>query len=88
MSPLRLKVKAGAKRSALLGMHGGALKIAVTAAPEKGKANRAVLKLLGDALGVPPSALQLVAGASSPDKTVLVPLAPADLARRIEAASG
>ena len=81
---LRLRVKAGAKRNALLGVHARALKLSVTAAPEKGKANKAVLGLLAETLGVAPSALKLVAGASSPDKTVLVPLSPADVAGRIE----
>ena len=78
---LRLRVKAGAKRDAILGRHGGALKLSVTAAPERGKANRAVLRLLAAALGIPASELRLVAGAASPDKTVFVPLAPEDVAR-------
>ena len=86
MSPtrLRLHVKAGARRNALLGTRTGVLKISVTSAPEKGKANKAVLKLLAEALDVAPSTLKLVAGVSSPNKTVLVPLSPADVAERIE----
>ena len=32
---MRLRVKAGARRDALLGAHAGALKLSVTAAPEK-----------------------------------------------------
>lgn len=88
MSPLRLRVKAGARRNAVLGVHAGALKLSVTAAPEKGKANKAVLRLLADALRLAPSSLKLVAGASSSDKTILVPLSPAEVAERIERLAG
>lgn len=80
---LRLRVKAGAGRNALLGSHAGALKLSVTAAPEKGKANRAVLGLLAERLGVPPSSLELISGAASPDKTVLLPLDRRALLRRL-----
>jgi uncharacterized protein (TIGR00251 family) len=71
---LRLRVKAGGRRNAILGAHGGALKLTVTAAPEKGKANRAVLALLSKALEIPASSLEILSGTSSPDKVVLVPL--------------
>lgn len=79
---LRLRVKPGSKRNAVLGVHDGALKLAVIARPERGKANRAVIKLLAAKLGVPPTAIDLVAGGSSPDKTVLVPL-PAEKLRSV-----
>jgi uncharacterized protein YggU (UPF0235/DUF167 family) len=84
---LRLRVKAGGRANALLGAHGGALKLSVTAAPEKGKANRAVLALLGGALRLPPSALRILSGHGSPDKSVAVPLAPAQVAERLAAAT-
>ena len=80
---LELRVKPGARRSAIVGVHGGALKVAVPAAPERGKANRAVLDLLGEALGLPPSSLRLLSGEASRDKTVLVPLPPAEVAARL-----
>ena len=47
---------------------GSLLRVAVTAAPEDGKANTAVQKLLAKALGVPKSRLELVRGATSRDK--------------------
>ena len=80
---LRLRVKAGGRRDALLGTHAGALKVSVTAAPEKGKANRAVLALLAKTLGIPPSSLELASGAASPDKVVLLPLDRRALLRRL-----
>ena len=47
----------------------GVLKVKVTAAPEDGKANRAVLKLLKPLLGV----CELTSGAKSRNKTVHIP---------------
>ncbi len=80
---LKLRVRPGARRDAVLGPYGGALRISVTAAPEKGKANRAVLDLLGAKLDLPPSSIELLAGETSPDKTILIPLPPDVVARRL-----
>src|SRR5206468_1673477 len=52
------------------GEHGGALKVAVSAAPEKGRANRAVERLLAEALDWRVSAVSIVAGEKSRDKVV------------------
>jgi uncharacterized protein (TIGR00251 family) len=84
---LRLRVKPGAKRDAIVGAHGGALKLAVAAPPEKGKANRAVIRLLARALGLAPEAVILVAGESSQDKVVLVALAPSAVRARLTPAT-
>lgn len=46
----------------------GALRVYVTVAPEGGKANAAVIKLLAKALGVPKSSLVLIRGQSSREK--------------------
>lgn len=51
---------------------GGSLRVRVTAAPADGDANRALLRTLAAALDVPPSALELVSGASSRIKRVRV----------------
>ncbi|WP_261384522.1 DUF167 domain-containing protein [Vannielia litorea] len=48
---------------------GEGLKISTTAAPEGGRANAVVRKLLAHALGIAPSRLTLTAGATSRDKT-------------------
>ena len=45
---------------------------AVTAAPEKGKANKAVVRLLEQALGLARGEVTITSGASSQDKTVRV----------------
>ena len=60
----------GASRERIAGMMGDALKVAVSAPPEKGKANRAVEKLLAKALGLPASAVRVVGGETSRRKTV------------------
>ena len=82
---LRLRVSAGAKRSRLLGPHGGALKVSVQAPPEKGKANREVLALVAGAFGLAPGEVEIVAGETSPDKVVRLPLGPEEAARRFAA---
>lgn len=60
----------GASRSEIAGWLGDSLKIRVSAAPEKGKANRAVENLLSEALGIPRSKVRIKAGSQSPRKTV------------------
>ena len=67
-----LKVAAGAARERLIGPHDGRLKLSVRTAPERGKANRAVLRLLADALELPVKDLSIVSGATSPAKIILV----------------
>jgi uncharacterized protein (TIGR00251 family) len=55
-----------------VGAHGSALKVALTAPPERGKANQELLELLAEVLDVPVRAIRLVAGASSRDKRVVI----------------
>ena len=83
---LSLRVKPHAARAMLLGWHGEALKLAVRAAPERGRANDEVLAVLAEALSVPLAALVLEAGAASQDKRVRVHgIGAAELRRRIDA---
>lgn len=44
------------------------IRVYVTTVPEDGKANKAVVKLLSKALGVPKTRLDLIRGATSRDK--------------------
>ena len=74
---LRLRVKPGARKTAIVGAHGGALKISVAAAPERGKANRAVITILAAALRLPASAVTIAAGETSQDKIAEIALGPA-----------
>lgn len=71
---LALKVipKAGQDKidGVLVGDNGPYVKLRVTAVPEDGKANKAVVKLLAKAWGVPKSALSIVIGETSRDKVI------------------
>ncbi len=51
---------------------GRRLKVAVTAVPEAGKANAALIRLLAKMLKVPKSSLSIQSGASDRNKTVLI----------------
>lgn len=67
---LAVKVAPKAGRNAITGWHGAALKLSVTAAPEKGKANEAVIELLAKTLRLPKSAFSVVRGATSSQKLI------------------
>jgi uncharacterized protein (TIGR00251 family) len=67
---LELRVVPGARRPGVVGRHGTAWKIRVTAPPEDGRANQAVLGLLADTLRLPRRAVSIVAGHGSRDKIV------------------
>jgi uncharacterized protein len=69
---VRVKVVPGASRSKVVGMLGDRLKLAVSAPPEGGKANKAVCRLLAEALGVPARGVVVSAGTSKPQKTLTV----------------
>ena len=70
---LRVRVQPRARANVVKGWRGEALSVSVSAAPEGGKANRAVIALLADALAVPPSSISLVRGAASRDKWFNLP---------------
>lgn len=69
---LPVRAHAAARRNQILGVRDGMLRVAVTAAPEKGKANKAIVALLSRELEVPKSSLELVSGQTSPRKRFLV----------------
>jgi len=77
-----LRVQPRARRTALDNAN-GALKAAVTAPPEDGKANDAVIALLAETWRLPKSSFDIVKGASTRTKTVRVAGEPAALADRI-----
>jgi uncharacterized protein (TIGR00251 family) len=67
-----LFVQPRAAKDAIVGIHGTALKVKVTAVPDGGRANRAVEALVARTLGVPPSAASIVRGGSSRKKRLIV----------------
>ena len=62
-----VRVKPGARNNQVI-VEGNEILVNVTAAPDKGKANKAVQTLLAKALGVAKSRLVLVRGATSRSK--------------------
>ncbi|WP_411887554.1 DUF167 domain-containing protein [Hydrocarboniphaga effusa] len=83
---LRLRVSPKASSNRLVGWHGEALKLRVTAAPERGKANDAVIGLLAEALDVPRQSITLVHGETAQDKIVeIAALDDGEIKRRIAA---
>jgi uncharacterized protein (TIGR00251 family) len=85
---LRLRVSPGAGKSGIVGRHGDAWKVRVTAPPEDGRANDAVLRLLADALSMPRAAVTLVSGHTGRDKIVLLDgVGPAQIERRLLSAT-
>jgi uncharacterized protein (TIGR00251 family) len=86
---LRLRVSPGARRAEVVGRHGEAWKVRVAAAPERGRANDAVLALLAEALHVPRGDVELVSGSASRDKIVHVTgVDPTQVETRLAVAGG
>ena len=69
---LPVRAQPGAKRNAVLGERDGALRVAVSAAPEKGKANGAIIGVLAGALGIKGSQVAILSGETARDKRFLV----------------
>jgi uncharacterized protein (TIGR00251 family) len=83
---LPVRAQPGARKAGVLGEHSGALKIAVTAPPEDGRANKALTELLRELLELKRSQIELLFGATSRDKRFLIRGLPrADLERRLAA---
>jgi uncharacterized protein (TIGR00251 family) len=69
---LRVRAQPGARKAGVVGEHDGALKIAVTAPPEGGRANKALVEVLALALALKRSQITLLSGATSREKRFLV----------------
>ncbi len=72
MNNFPVKVQPKASRDQVVGYRDGVLQLRVTAPPDKGRANAAVVALLADALGVAKSRVRIVSGQSSRDKVLTV----------------
>jgi hypothetical protein len=85
---VRLRVSPGSGRAEIVGRHGDAWKVRVTAAPEHGRANDAVVRLMADTLSLPLSAVTIVSGHGARDKIVeLTGVGPGLIERRLASAS-
>jgi uncharacterized protein (TIGR00251 family) len=69
---IRLRVQPRAARTEVVGAHGDALRVRLTAAPVEGEANEALVRFLAERLGVARSLVQVVAGRTARTKVVKV----------------
>ena len=83
-SLLAVRAQPGARKNAVIGEHGDALKVAVTAPPEDGRANEALVELLRDWLGLKRSQVELAGGKTNRNKQFLIRgLSPDELSERV-----
>jgi uncharacterized protein len=69
---LSVVAQPGSKRNAVLGERAGAIRIAVTAPPDKGKANAAIQAVLAENLGCKTAQVSLISGAAARQKRFLI----------------
>ena len=72
MGRITVKVVPGSSRNQIVGWLGDALKIKVTAPPENGRANEAVVELLATTLGIGTADISIESGHSSPSKVLAI----------------
>jgi len=81
---LPVRAQPGARRNEIRGLQDGALKVCVTQAPEKGKANKAIVEVLAKWLEVRKSQIELISGETASQKKFLIrAIEQKDLAERI-----
>ena len=69
---LPVRAYAGARRNGITGEHDGMLKVSVTQAPEKGKANQAIMEVLCKSFNLKKNQIELLAGQTSSQKRFLI----------------
>jgi len=69
---LEVRVQPKAASDRIAGLHGEALKVAVTAAADRGKANRALIALLAEKLGLKKQNISIISGRSSRSKILKI----------------
>ncbi len=84
-----VKVHPRAKKNAITGVVGDALKVSLTAPPVEGRANEACIEFLAGLLKVPRASVTIVSGASVRTKVVRVAgMTAAQVEERLRAAGG
>ena len=83
----QVKAHPRAKKNAITGEVGDALKLALTAPPVEGRANQACIEFLAEVLNVPRSSVTIAAGESNRNKVIRVcGLAAAQIEARLKTA--
>lgn len=78
-----VRVQPRASSNGVVGLHGDALKVRLTAAPVDGAANAALVEVLAGTFGIPARAITIVAGSSSRSKVVELQGITEDRVRRL-----
>ncbi|MHC4395187.1 MAG: DUF167 domain-containing protein [Planctomycetota bacterium] len=66
------KIVPGSSRTEICGLFDGMVKIRISAAPEKGKANQSLVEFLAKQLGVKKKDVRIISGQTNPVKSVEV----------------
>jgi uncharacterized protein (TIGR00251 family) len=69
---LAVYAQPGARRNAIVGEQNGCLKVAVTAPPDQGRANKALVEVLADGLCLKRSQISLLSGPAQRTKKFLL----------------
>lgn len=83
MMTLAIHVQPRASRNAVVGWHGDALKVALTAPPVDGAANAALIAFIAEYFGLRRSQVSLLRGDSSRQKLLALAADPAKLAAKL-----
>lgn len=69
---INVHAQPGAKRSAIVGLYGDKLKIAIATPPVDGKANKALIAYIAKTLEIPKSKINIISGESSREKRIRI----------------
>lgn len=69
---VKLIIRPGSAVSEICGIHDGRIKIKLSSAPEKGKANRELIKFISKKTGIPTKNIKIIAGEKSVYKEISV----------------
>jgi uncharacterized protein (TIGR00251 family) len=69
---LPVRAQPGARKTGVVGEQGGSLKVAVTAPPDQGRANKALVEVIREALNLKRSQVTLLSGETSREKKFLI----------------
>ncbi len=78
-----VRVQPRASENRIVGLHGDALKVRLTAPPVDGAANAALVELLAGTFGIPARAITIVSGSGSRTKVVELAGITGDRVRRL-----
>ncbi|MEN6386836.1 MAG: DUF167 domain-containing protein [Phycisphaerales bacterium] len=71
-----IKVVPGSSKTLIAGLYNGMIKVRLAAAPEKGKANQALIELLSEKFNIPKNSISILSGLTSKIKQVAVTSSP------------